>query len=138
MKKPNQITLDAIDKTASYEGYLWMSDMDKPTIIEGTLPLEDNLLKEAANPFIAEGFLYNEAARLSYSLKYVDGQTRVYKYELEDKDFEDDDNVKEYYGNRMGDRRLKFREIWEPVPDAACEGMAVLQLRITVFIGFKK
>lgn len=130
-------------KTLTYEGYLWMSDKENPTVYENesvTLPEED------ANPFVVEGQLYNEKEGLSYSIKYVDGQYIVQEYEVTETDMKSPDNqVKTYLSNRMGEKKLQFLRYWEEVPDEDNftdsnnpNGLPVLTQTKNVFIGFKK
>lgn len=130
-------------KSLTYEGYLWMSDQENPTIYENdsvTLPTE------GANPFVVEGQLYNEKEGLSYSIKYVDGQYIVQKYEVTEADMKSQDNqIKTYLSNRMGDKKLQFLRYWEDVPDEDNftdsnnpNGLPVLTQTKNVFIGFKK
>ena len=130
-------------KPLTYEGYIWMSDQEEPTVYENeaiTLP------EEGANPFIVEGQLYNEVKRLSYSIKYVDGKYIVQEYIVTETDTENKDNqVKTYLSNRMGDKELQILRYWEEVPDEDNykdgdnpNGLPVLTQTKNVFIGFKK
>lgn len=130
-------------KSLTYEGYLWMSDQENPTIYENdsvTLP------EEGTNPFVVEGQLYNEKEGLSYSIKFVDGQYIVQEYEVTEADMKNPDNqVKTYLSNRMGDKKLQFLRYWEEVPDEDIftdsnnpNGLPVLTQTKNVFIGFKK
>lgn len=130
-------------KPHTYEGYLWMSDQENPTVYENdsvTLP------EEGANPFVVEGQLYNETAGLSYSIKYVDGQYIVQEYEVTEADKANQDNqFKTYLSNRMGDQKLQFLRYWEEVLDEDNykdgnnpNGLPVLTQTKNVFIGFKK
>ena len=130
-------------KTLTYEGYLWMSDKENPTVYENesvTLPEEDT------NPFVVEGQLYNEKEGLSYSIKYVDGQYIVQEYEVTETDMKSPNNqVKTYLSNRMGDKKLQFLRYWEEVLDEDNykdsdnpNGLPVLTQTKNVFIGFKK
>ena len=130
-------------KSLTYEGYLWMSDQEDPTVYENdsvTLPIE------GANPFVVEGQLYNRTEGLSYSIKYVDGQYIVLEYKVTEADVKNPDNqVKTYLSNRMGDKKLQFLRYWDEVPDEDNytdndnpNGLPVLTQTKNVFIGFKK
>ena len=130
-------------KSLAYEGYLWMSDQEDPTVYENdsvTLPIE------GANPFVVEGQLYNRTEGLSYSIKYVDGQYIVQEYEVTEADMKNPDNqIKTYLSNRMGDKKLQFLRYWEEVPDednyrdsSNPKGLPVLTQTKNVFVGFKK
>lgn len=130
-------------KSLAYEGYLWMSDQEDPTVYENdsvTLPIE------GANPFVVEGQLYNRTEGLSYSIKSVDGQYIVLEHEVTEADMKNPDNqIKTYLSNRMGDKKLQFLRYWEEVPDednyrdsSNPKGLPVLTQTKNVFVGFKK
>lgn len=130
-------------KPFTYEGYLWMSDKEDPKVYNNetiTLPMEGD------NPFVVEGQLYNEKERLSYSIRFVDGQYIVLKHKVTEADMRNPDNqIKTYLSNRMGDKKLQFLRYWEEVPDEDNftdsnnpNGLPVLTQTKNVFIGFKK
>lgn len=124
-------------KIEKCEGYLWWSDQQQPKVYhnEGI----DKSFDETKNPFVVEGQLYDKEGKISYSIKYVDGQYHINIYEIKDEDFNNPDNeTKCYLSNRMGDRWLKFLRYWEPKEDPNCEGMKVLKLTKNVFVGFKE
>lgn len=119
------------------EGYLWLSDQQKPKVYQNELI--DICLDEAKNPFVVEGQLYDEENKESYSIKYVDGQYLVNIYKVDESDFTNPDNqIKSYLSNRMDDRWLKFLSYWEEKKDKNCMSMPVLTLTKNVFIGFDK
>lgn len=122
-----------IDLTAEYQGYLWFSDSAEPKVYDGELI--DSTLFDSVNPFIIEGYLYNSDKNVSYSIKYVDGETIVKEYSC-DALFKNNAE-KLFYANRMGDRLLKFLDVWTPEKDPLCEGMEVLQPKAKVFVGFE-
>ena len=116
-------------------GYLWWSDQQKPKVYQDESI--DICLDEAKNPFVVEGQLYDEENKVSYSIKYVDGQYLINKYKVDESDFTNPDNqIESYLSNRMDDRWLKFLSYWEEKKDANCMGMPVLTLTKNVFIGF--
>ena len=130
-------------KSFPYEGYLWMSNKEEPTVYENesvTLP------KEGDNPFVVEGQLYNKTEGLSYSIKYVDGQYFIQEYVVTEADKKNPDNEpKVYESNRMGGRRLQFLRYWEEIFDDDNykdrdnpNGLPVLTQTKNVFIGFKE
>jgi CRISPR type III-associated protein (TIGR04423 family) len=52
---------------------------------------------------------------------------------------DDLDGVKQeqmFFSHRMADRKLYFKQFWQPVNDEQCEGMQVLQPAELVFVGF--
>ncbi len=130
-------------KPLTYEGYLWMSDREEPTVFENQ-PVK--MPKEGDNPFVAEGQLFNKESGLSYSIKYVDGQYIIQENVVTEEDKNNPDNeTKTYLANRMGDRQLQFLRYWEEVLDednykdsANPKGLPVLTQTKNVFIGFKE
>ena len=117
------------------EGYLWLSDQQQPTVYQDKSI--DICLDETKNPFVVEGQLYDEENKVSYSIKYVDGQYLINKYKVDESDFTNPDNqIESYLSNRMDDRWLIFLSVWEEIEDENCMGMPVLTLTKHVFIGF--
>lgn len=136
-----RISIRDIDQSLVYEGYLWKSDKDKPEVYNNE-PVR--FPDEGENTFIAEGFLYNEEKGLSYSIKFVDGKYIVQEFTVTDSDRKNNEE-KTYESNRMEGRKLLFLRYWEEVLDKDNftdkdnpDGLPVLTLTKTVFIGFKK
>jgi CRISPR type III-associated protein (TIGR04423 family) len=131
----NKIKLTEILTGNLYEGYLWWSNAQEPMVYQNeTLP---DWPGETDNPFIIEGNLVNKANNLSYSIRFVDGDYQVNRFdlkELNDKEF----ISKVYLPNRFspGIKKLCFKEFWKQVPDEFCENMQVLKPGETAFIGF--
>lgn len=119
---------------SKYQGYLWYSNDKKPHIINNEeFEIEKS---ETENPFIIEGQLYDKAKRVSYSIKFVDGEYIIKEYRLDD--LKDADYTEQtFYANRRDDKRLLFYQYWKEEPDGLCEGMKVLQPAELVFVGFK-
>ncbi len=132
--------VNQIDK-GNYEGYLWYSDSQEPIILERkTFECQ---LDNQMNPYIIEGQLYDKGAKVSYSVKYVDGQYIAYRFNniTGDADSKDPHIVienKSFCTNRMDSRMLIFQQWWRERPDPLCEGMKVLQPAELIFVGFKK
>lgn len=127
-----KIKISDIPTSGNYQGYLWYSDQQKPLVlIKESLPmLPDN----NSNPFVIEGYLYNESDNLSYSIKYLDGEYLVYVYLNND---EDTYTNKSFITNRIDDsKRINFRQYWSSVKDEYCEGIDVLKPYAFVFVGF--
>lgn len=115
---------------SKYQGYLWYSDNKEPQVLNNEvfeLEIADN-----ANPFVIEGQLFD--GQKSISIKYVDGKYYVNTYDLEDLDGVKQEQM--FFSHRMGDRKLYFKQFWQPVNDEQCEGMQVLQPTELVFVGF--
>jgi len=135
-----------IPKESKYEGYLWMSDADKPTVFNDIKPesqyLTIDAITNSSNPFMVEGHLYCKDNNKSYSIKYVDGEHIVVEYDLDhipDTWVSDEKkDLKKFVVNRMdGVSKLRFRQYWKPENDELCEGMDVLVTAAFVFVGFE-
>jgi CRISPR type III-associated protein (TIGR04423 family) len=149
----NYKKLTEIDPEQKYEGYLWWSDAASPEVYQNQqLP---QWHEEKSNPFIIEGQLYDKSNNKSYSIRFVDGEYIIRKYDLEKMELEKQEKkcetiVKKYLPNRFPEsiHKLLFKEFWRPVNDKLCgskigkendknfEGMEVLQPAETVFVGF--
>ena len=149
----NPINITEIPKDKAYTGYLWMSDSDKPSVLNDS-KLESlilnsstyetityNEINDSSNPFIIEGQLFCEKEKQSYSIKYVDGKHIVVVYDLNHipdnwAKFEDQD-IKKFIPNRMTASKMVFHQYWEPKKDEFCQDMEVLQPAAFVFVGFE-
>ena len=137
----NQIKINEIDLTASYQGYIWLSDASKPIMLDnGKLKDTDKkYFSEGQNPFIIEGQLFDEKNKRSFSIKNVDGEMIVVEYDESDLKVDRDSKSYEFVPNSrmgLGDRKLKFLQKWEVEPNADCENMDVLVPAGLVFLGF--
>ena len=137
----NQIKINEIDLTASYQGYIWLSDASKPIVLDNG-KLEDTDKKyfsEGQNPFIIEGQLFDNTNKCSFSIKNVDGKMIVVKYEGADLESDRDSRSYEFVPNsrmELGNKKLKFLQKWETQPNDKCNDMGVLVPAGLVFIGF--
>lgn len=122
-------------------GYLWMSDMQKPKVLQGEAN-RTHTLTDGENPFVVEGMLFD--GETSTSIKYVDGKYIVKETVLADLDALNGvkSTEQEYVPStrmKLADgKKLLFRQYWRPVTDDLCENMDVLQPAELVFVGFKK
>ena len=133
MKTPKYIKTDHIER-GNYEGYVWMSNNNKPDIIDGEY---ENELNPSANPFIIEAQLFNGTS--SYSVRYVDGRYHVLCYEVNPEDLLDNDVIsRTFQSHRMEGKILSFLEYWKEENDELCMDMPVLVPAVMVFIGFDK
>lgn len=131
----HKITLAHIPNPASYDGYLWWSNADKPLVYKNeSLPVWP---EEGSNPFIIEGQLFDKQTRKSFSIRFIDGSYCIHCADLNE--FKSIEYIeKEYLPNRMeGISKLCFREYWRPEEDDLCEGMEVLKPAELIFVGFK-
>ena len=133
-------TINEIDFSLPYEGYLWISNENNPHVFCSETKIDAQLFKKL-NPFIAEGYLYNKETRKSISIKYIDGQYHIYETEVKPTDISNEDVDKiEYLTLRMSNPSTlwaKFLRYWHEVEDAKCLDMKVLEVEKEVFVGFK-
>jgi CRISPR type III-associated protein (TIGR04423 family) len=145
----NQIKINEIDLTASYQGYIWLSDASKPIVLNNEKiekVLVDNeeidltpFFENNINPFIIEGQLFDEKNKRSFSIKNVDGEMIVVEYDESDLKVDRDSKSYEFVPNSrmgLGDRKLKFLQKWEVELNADRENMDVLVPAGLVFLGF--
>jgi CRISPR type III-associated protein (TIGR04423 family) len=126
-----------IDTSLNYQGYLWLSDSEKPVVFDGKSAMnkhdkfsEISFLSDS-NPFIIEGFLYEN--NQSYSIKYADGKYIANKFTVSDDELE---KSKSYIAHRMPTvDKLRFFQRWKPIKDEYCEGMKVLVPAELIFTG---
>lgn len=121
-----------------YDGYIWYSDKSNPEIFQNQDFEFDT--DEIVNPFIIEGQLYDAQKRVSYSIKFVDGEYICKTYENVSKDVANGEDImlKIFHSNRMDNLKLQFLQYWKEEVDELCEGMKVLQHKELVFVGFVK
>ena len=124
-----------IDKTKKYEGYVWMSDKEKPDV------LRDELLKvdfsTIENPFVIEAQLFDKESLTSYSVKFIDGEYYVKDFKLTEEDLKGA-TVFIPKSRLKGVKGLKYVMKWEVQEegDPLCEGMKTKVPTALVFIGF--
>ncbi|WP_420572792.1 TIGR04423 family type III CRISPR-associated protein [Kordia sp.] len=71
---------DVFDKEYSWSGYLWQDDTHKPFVfIDQLVNYREYFMTKI--PFIVEGFLVNETATISLTIKNIDGVYYCYKSE---------------------------------------------------------
>lgn len=121
----------------SYEGYYWLSNADKPVVIDGYF--NGLRLNSDDNPFVIEAQLFDRENNVSFSVKYVDGKYYAYCYKLNDAtDDKEEVKVQKYCSNQMDDHQwLYFLQYWRTESDKLCDGMDVLQPAEMVFVGFE-
>lgn len=119
--------------SSNYSGYLWYSNADMPKVYEGEKAFGIEL-EDGQNPFVAEGLLYD--GKTSFAIKYIDGKYICTQYTI--CDLPNEFEIHTYLSNRMGNRKLVFRQYWQPEADELCMNMQVLQPAECVFVGFEK
>lgn len=125
----SQYTIPAIPDC---QGYIWMSDQSMPEVID--CPFE-GLSLTVKNPFITEAYLFDRTKKVSYSIRFIDGQyvvsaieTRLFKNATHHKFFASwDEKV-----------ILLFENEWTPIEDPLCENMEVFTAAEFAFVGFEK
>jgi len=135
------ITIDEIDYTVPYEGYVWYSGQQRPEVIKGLFdktyfdPLARNVPESL---FIIEGNLYARDLKRSISIRNVDGQYLIHQADLADIDPERLTPQK-YKSHRLnGEQYVEIMQYWEAVDDELLEGMTTLVPAWTAFAGFVK
>ena len=134
----SKIEIKDIDFGLCYEGYLWMSNENKPRVFSPAAAIDRTLL-ETQNPFVVEGYLYNKEQGVSISIKSLDGELCIHRFDVQESDFSSCEVMQvAYHSHRMDGKRLHFLRYWTAKPDEACLGMEVLTVEKMVFVGFKK
>lgn len=119
----------SIPQGKKYQGYYWLSNSDKPVVVDGNF---DGLsLPSEENPFIVEAQLYSAELNKSYSIKYIDGRYIVIAF-----DVNDEDETLVYKASWDIKKELIFKCCWRPESDPLCEGMDVLKPSEYYFVGF--
>ena len=86
----SKIEIKDIDFGLCYEGYLWMSNENKPRIFTPAAVIDRTLL-EGLNPFVAEGYLYNKEQGVSISIKSPNGRPCAHRFLVNAVDFHSED-----------------------------------------------
>lgn len=135
-----RLDIDKFDKTASYTGYVWLSDQDKPTVIRDG-QIDAALIADGVNPFIIEALLVS--GEKSFSIRNINGRMRIDQYAVHHAEDETHTQVS-YTAHRMeGVNTLSFYQEWNLVDDPLCDGkdddkMKVLEPGALIFVGFDK
>ncbi len=124
----------------NYQGYIWISDKETPqkiTIID-VKKYENNQNNIPENPFIREGFLYDEENEISISITHIPDKYMINMFQL--KQIPQNCEIKDrtFLAHKNLHGKLCFRDIWLPEKDEICENFEVLQKMAVVFTGFEK
>ena len=128
-------SLDAIPKV-NCEGYIWISDENKPRRVTCT----DELLKVKGNPFIVEGHLKSIDNSWSISIQEYGGIQLVYQYDLRAIDAlpaEQKTEISLLVHRFDTASKIKMTLVWLPENDNIGADMEVLKPAIRVFNGFE-
>jgi CRISPR type III-associated protein (TIGR04423 family) len=130
-------TIEKVDElpNLSYDGYIWMSDEAKPRKIKSKLEIPTG----TQNPFIVEGFLKSEDEKISISLAAMNGELKIYQFNLQEINALPVEQKTEnsFLTHRYDEAKIKFITVWLPEKDKLCEDMQVLQPKMRVFNGFE-
>lgn len=118
---------------SSVQGYFWLSNSERPVIVDGAF--SGLSLLDYYNPFVIEAQLYDKATQMSYSIKYVDGQYFVQKIKVTEQIIND---AKSYISKWDDNERLLFTTTWLKKQDPLCCNMGVLVPADFIFVGFKR
>jgi CRISPR type III-associated protein (TIGR04423 family) len=130
------MAINRIEKLAdipnlNYKGYYWLSDSETPVMVNGKF--DSTQIK--INPFIIEGMLWDEKTKKSIMISHT-GNYQIFEYDL--KEIEGELVEKEYMAHRLaGVSKVCFKQLWQDVRDANCEGKEVLKMKAQIFVGFK-
>ncbi len=116
-----------------YQGYIWMSDQDKPEVIDGAFK---GLSLAPSNPFIIEARLFETEKHMSYSVQFLGGVCHASVCNVED--LPQGDLLAYTPSFEKAPGKLLFLSVWAEECDPLCEGMPVLNPHEFVFVGFKK
>ena len=132
----SKIELSQIPQNSEYEGYIWMSDQQKPESDSSKLNAMLNKVN-SDNPFIVEGQLYDQKNKKSFSITYIDGEYIVNQYSMTEEEVKEDS--KAFIPNRIPNlKAIKFVQRWRVEPDPLCNDMEVFVPAESVFVGFEK
>lgn len=136
------ITIEEIDYTVQYEGYVWYSGQRKPELVNGLFDKSyfDPLARNVPDSlFIVEGNLYARDLKRSISIRNVDGQCLIHQADLSNIS---KDQLKDqpYFSHRLpeGYSKIKMVQYWAEVEDELLNGMETLVPAWTAFAGFVK
>ncbi len=119
-----------------WSGYIWLSDQTAPEVFSEAKKIDESLLANGANPFIAEAQLISADVKTSVSISNVDGQVKIAAHAIATPADCEDEPVS-FLANRMeGVKRLCFVRRWQEQADDFCDGMKTLVPAALIFRGF--
>jgi CRISPR type III-associated protein (TIGR04423 family) len=122
--------------SVNYEGYIWMSDETEPTVLNNK-SFDFSIIE--TNPFIVEALLFDAKNKISIHVTH-DGAYKINSFDLNKLKEQKIELVeKEYLPHRLkGVEKVHFVQLWKEENDPLCNDFPVLELKATVFCGFKK
>lgn len=132
-------SLGTIPTDIDFIGYYWMSDADKPVLVDGKISEHKNPDEKysisnpfstlSQNPYIVEANLYCEADKLSISIKNTGEGAIVTAIRIPEEIKGGIEFTKQsYIAHRLtGVGKVCFKQAWEAIDDPNCGGMKVLK-----------
>jgi len=124
-----------------FEGYVWLSDREKPEILNNQT-FDFSKYEEGANLFIIEALLYNKENDKSVHITHT-GKYHIQPFNLGDLSQDSELVDVNYLPHRLeGIKKVCFKQLWVPESDENCKiddngnGMKVLKMKGLIFTGF--
>lgn len=119
----------------NYEGYVWLSDKDKPCKVNNETY---DFNSTAVNPFIVEANLYACDKSISVSIRNVNGSYHIgiVDWALVDQNKVNTSDEKFVTHKIKDEASMYFTQAWTNEEDDCCEGMEVLTPAWKAFVGF--
>lgn len=128
--------LSQIDWTRPYEGFVWMSDENRPHEYDGAVV--NTSIFGQTNPFIAEAQLFDRELGKSYTIRMVDGCYQVWGHTVRDEDWNSELVDRECYCmKRTKHRYAEYLRYWKEEDDELALSMPQLRMEKMIFVGFK-
>lgn len=132
-------TLDFSEGT--WEGYLWWSNKEEPTLIRHSTPTILSLLSEEAHfPYIREGFLTNQQRAIS--IFHLDDRYSIHQYDLAqlEKSGLQYETISYMAHSRLGGapriEKVVFYQVYAEQPDPYEEAFVEAIPLVKIFKGF--
>ncbi len=136
----NTIT-ELAELNLNVQGYYWMSNARKPEVfssVDLNSIINSDDFKSGKIPFVIEARWYDENKRTSVHIDFVDGEYKVFVYDLDTHDLKAE-NQKQYEAHDLGDFNvILISDTWMEEEDPYCNTFPVLVPGPSVFSGLKK
>ncbi len=133
--------LSDIDINKKFTGYYWLSDSDKPEILDDEIKDFSTVIKKNSQ-FIQEAYFTD--GENSYSIKHFDGRGHIVSIanikEIEAKDYTLNSYIADPAIVRVSKKnvsKLNFITEWKAEVDDLCKEMEVLKPGKVAFTGFE-
>ena len=122
-----KISLVQIPQDLQFVGYYWLSDQKKPTVQKNMGNIDHKIFSDL--PFVIEANFFAPKDEISISIRNIEGEYHVWKYDLKDASSEG----KKYLGKEFD---FLMVEAWEEVEDRSLEDMKTFVPAWAAFAGF--